>query len=109
MKSKPIIRFILEYICVNSFLYFATRIFEILITLLIDGYGVHNGVRLESFIEFSLTSFIIGSILSCCALRWEYRIRHNIRIQQDRQMQRDLERELQKELELTPIQINIIS
>tara|TARA_Y100000389_G_C17029167_1_gene302579 strand:+ start:75 stop:437 length:363 start_codon:yes stop_codon:yes gene_type:complete len=92
MKSKPIIRFILEYICINSFLYFATRLFEILIHLVSRGNGVHNGITLESFIEFSWISFIIGSILSCCAINWEYNARRDMRIQDEREIERRQEK-----------------
>ena len=100
MKPCKVTRFICEYCCVNLFMYHAVRIFEVLISLLIEGYGVHNGIRLESFLEFSTISCIIALILSSCALKCEYSIRYDIRVQNEREWLRQMEK-MEEGIELT--------
>ena len=81
-----------EFIWLELVLYFCVRLFELLFIAIGGGGSLNNGVDLKMFMEFSIIAMIISIIFSCCCLKWEYRIRQKLKIQQEREIMRKLEK-----------------
>ena len=87
-----IARFILEFIFLETFIYFVVRLFELLIIVLKEGNNIKNGIDLNLFIVFSTISFIISIILTFICLKWEYGIRESLKIQAENELKRKIKK-----------------
>lgn len=84
-----------ELTVLNVVMYFIIRFFEILFSLIASNQTTKFGIDILLFGEFSIASLIIGCILSCCALKWEYNVREKIKIQNEREHERMVKKMLE--------------
>ena len=95
MINPKVVKLFFEFAILNTIMYFIIRFFEILFSLIASNQTTKFGIDILLFGEFSIASLIIGCILSCCALKWEYGVRETIRIQNDREHERMVKKMLE--------------